>query len=998
MLLLLGGVAQAAGLGKLTVSSHLSEPLRAEIDVVAVEKGELETLNAKLASPDAYIQSNLPYPPASLGLRLSVEQRPSGAPYISVSSTQPISEPFVDLLIELNWQGGKILRAYTALLDPPSFAPPPTAGAPAQEAPTTAALPPPPPAPSVETIMGSEMQKPAAPAAPAEAAPPPVAAAEGTAPTAPAAQPSAPPAEAPAAEAGMPAKPEVAPKSETAVKPEAAQFKEDSYGPVKRGDTLSKIAKEFKPSDVTLEQMLVLLYRNNKSAFVANNMNRLKTGKVLTVPDLAEASGISVKEARREVRLQAADFNAYRERLAATAGESSPAQAEGGKAAAGRLTGPVEDLGKTGAGEPKEVLKLSKGEAPGAGGGKAAQAKIHSLEEEVAARDKTIKEANERITKLEKTIKDMQGLIDLKTKGMAELQNPPGATPPGPGKPGAPAPRKPELPPSPPPVAAPPPPVATPAAPAKPAPVPPMASTTTPGVTAPPPPLAPGVPPKPAPSVPGATPGMTAPMAASGTQPAMPGTEAKPKPKPKPKIVTAPPPPAPSSLIDQVLDEPLYLAGGAAVLVVLAFLGYRFFRSRGESGRDDLAAEKKTSEVSAFADTGTDNSGAMAAAARAAPAQVTEEVDPLAEAEIYLAYGRDGQAEEILKEALAAQPRRAEIHLKLLEIYAKRKDAQSFEPIFRELQTSTGSQGELWLQAARLGYQLDPANPRYQAGKPSGAEAAAAEAASTDKTLDFQVDAFEPAPEIGTLTDIDAGFGRRFATATATGASTGGEHLDLNISLDDTSQAPGTKTDIDLGRLGVSGDSTAVDVDLDSLGGPTRGATNTDIDLGTLSAEESTQMPAMDFNLELPPADEKTESQLAKVDSLNFDVKFDDIASASKDAGGGLDFDIDKISLESGTAGKPEPVLDLERSVPPMPEIDLSSISLDLGDAPAGSATGGGGAKDERWYDVQTKFDLAKAYQEMGDKEGAREILQEVIAEGDAEQKAEAQKVLEALA
>ena len=95
-------------------------------------------------------------------------------------------------------------------------------------------------------------------------------------------------------------------------------------------------------------------------------------------------------------------------------------------------------------------------------------------------------------------------------------------------------------------------------------------------------------------------------------------------------------------------------------------------------GETTSRQKKKTSEVSAFADTGTDNSGAMAAAARAAPAQVTEEVDPLAEAEIYLAYGRDGQAEEILKEALAAQPRRAEIHLKLLEIYAKRKDAQSY--------------------------------------------------------------------------------------------------------------------------------------------------------------------------------------------------------------------------------------------------------------------------------------------------------------------------------
>ena len=78
-----------------------------------------------------------------------------------------------------------------------------------------------------------------------------------------------------------------------------------------------------------------------------------------------------------------------------------------------------------------------------------------------------------------------------------------------------------------------------------------------------------------------------------------------------------------------------------------------------------------------------------------------------------------------------------------------------------------------------------------------------------------------------------------------------------------------------------------------------------------------------------------------------------------------------------------------------MPEIDLSSINLDLGGAPP--AGGSEGPKDDRWYDVQTKFDLAKAYQEMGDKEGAREILREVIAEGDGEQKAAAERVLETL-
>ena len=86
-------------------------------------------------------------------------------------------------------------------------------------------------------------------------------------------------------------------------------------------------------------------------------------------------------------------------------------------------------------------------------------------------------------------------------------------------------------------------------------------------------------------------------------------------------------------------------------------------------------------------------------------------------------------------------------------------------------------------------------------------------------------------------------------------------------------------------------------------------------------------------------------------------------------------------------------MLDLGQSAPQIPEIDLSSINLDLG----GEHTATGGAHDEKWYDVQTKFDLAKAYQEMGDKEGAREILREVVAEGDPEQKSAAEQVLETL-
>jgi FimV-like protein len=122
------------------------------------------------------------------------------------------------------------------------------------------------------------------------------------------------------------------------------------------------------------------------------------------------------------------------------------------------------------------------------------------------------------------------------------------------------------------------------------------------------------------------------------------------------------------------------------------------------------------------------------------------------------------------------------------------------------------------------------------------------------------------------------------------------------------------------------------------------------------------------------------------------------VADVGEPGLGTIEFDLSKISLDSGALGKQEPTLDIDGDGG-VPELDLSGINLDLGGEP-GTASGvtGTAARDDHWYDVQTKFDLAKAYQEMGDKEGAREILREVIAEGDGEQQAAAQRVLETLA
>jgi len=871
-LLALSSAAGAAGLGRLNVLSDLGQPLRAEIDVVAVEKGELESLGARLASIETYVQNNLPYPSPSMGLSLSLEMRQSGQPYIVATTAQPINEPFVDILVELTWNGGRILRGYTALIDPPTFAN--DAGEPsAAQGDAAAQIAPAPVAasePQIETQLGSELTQPEPSSEPVAGLPEPMPEASAAMPSEPAAQAAPEPvSEAPAAP--VPA--------QDAVPAPATQSATDSHQ-VKRGDTLSAIAGEFVSEDVSLDQMLVLLVRANPDAFVDGNMNRLKAGKVLQIPGGADAAAIDQAEARRVVRLQTADFNAYREKVAAAAAAAAGTAAPG-QSASGSISPMVQDAAPASPEQPKEVVKLSGGDSAAAAG---TQGATRALEEELAAREKTIREQNERVAMLEKQVKDMQALLEIRSKGMAETQQ--AVTPP-------------------------------PAAPVESAPTAQAPAAVTEAVPAPAP-------------------------AASEAPKAEKPAKAK-----KPKVVAKPE----QSITDKLLDQPLYLAGGAAFLGLLGFLGFKIARKRRQDGAvapaevvdqpEQAGAAEATMPIAAEASTGLPSTGMP---------PVSEDVDPLAEAEIYLAYGRDGQAEEILKEALQSNPRRHEIHLKLLEIYSKRKDAAAFDGVARELHMATGGQGEIWLQAARMGYPLDPQNPRYALGKPAGA-----------------------------------------AAAVAGGAAAMDDKLDFDIGLDEPDAA--TKTDIDLTRLGAAA-GTSTDVDLSNLSAG-QGETNRLAQSTGSSMARTQQNPAMDLDLN---ADQ------GKPAGLDFDFDLDGLGSEpatqpvkpipAAQASSSMSFDLSKISLDEGALEKVEPRLDVGTAS--TPDIDLSAIDLSLdGGKTEGSVAGG--ARDDHWYDVQTKFDLAKAYQEMGDKEGAREILREVIAEGDNEQQAAAQRVLEAL-
>lgn len=909
VLLMASALSHAAGLGKLTVVSTLGQPFRAEIDLVSVKKEELSSLAAKLASPDAFKQADLPYTSYVSNMKLALEKRPNGDPYIRVTSFQPLNEPFVDFLVELSWQSGRLVRAYTALVDPPVVSDaqegkaPEVKAAPVESAPVAAAAPAP-----AEPNMVAETPKPVEQPSAASVNPPVV--------TEPAPAAAEMPAAAPAMESATPA-----PAPQPTEKPRAP---EAAIGPidvmVKRGDTLAKIARAAKPEDVTLEQMLVLLYRNNPEAFAGKNMNRLKAGKVLRLPEQSQYESVSSGEAKKVVRIQAANWRAYREKLAAAVGASTASDSTSNASASGKVTTTIEEKNAAQAEAPKEVLKLSKGESgkTASVGGKDAKTKpnMQAMEEEAIAKGKAAKDSGERVAQLEQNLKNMQDLLELKNKGMSEVQKS----------------------------------ASTPAAEAKPA-------ETKPAEVTPP--------------VTDAKPAETTAAPAEAAKPAETAPAAEqPKPVKKPKFVPPPPPPEPS-LMDRLMDPTIL--GGIGLLAVAGLVGGFFWKRRratAAGAADVVVKDADLGGMGAEAPVMSPSAPVIPLAVAAAKGQggdTHEEGDPLAEAEIFLTYGRDTLAEDRLKEAIVANPKRHELHLKLLEIYSNRKDAGSFEQVAKELQVATSSKGEIWNRAARMGYEIDPSNSRYAAGRPSE-------------------------EDDGVKTVVAGAGGLIAAAAAAASAAPSADQtktsLDFNLGLDDHDDI-GTTTDIDLSKLGREVQEAAG---------------RTDIDLSELSgmAEASTESVILDPGQKMPDVMTATNTGMSSVirggtkpSDLDFDFDVTSLttsktggASAAPANDGGLNFDLGALDLDLPASGKPE----MPMPVGGMPELDLSGINLDLG-----GNSSIGGAKDDKWYDVQTKFDLAKAYQEMGDKDGAREILQEVIAEGDDDQKAAATAVLSSL-
>jgi pilus assembly protein FimV len=1023
-------VAEAAGLGKLTVLSGLGQPLRAELDIGAT-KDELAGMAARLAPQDAFRQAGVDFASVLLDLRFAVEKRPNGQAVVKVTSVKPINEPFLDFLVELNWPSGRLVREYTFLLDPPEIA--------AQQASRPVAE-----ARIVETVRGGgaapEERTSAASRAAARPAPMPKVAAE--------------------------------PKQ----KPESTGTRV-----VARGETLRKIADETKPEGVSLEQMLVGLFQANPDAFIGNNLHRMKSGAILNIPEKTAVESVSASEAKKIYVAQTGDWNAYRQKLAAaTAGTPAKPEAAAAQESAGKITAKVEEKA-TPAEQGKDQVKVARTDVPAKG---AAPGKSAAEVADQIAKDKALKEAQDRMAVLEKNVNELQKLLEMKNQKLAELQQPPAKKE---------EPKKPAE-------------AVKPVEPPKPA-----------EVQKPVEPPKPVEAPKPPPKVeeapkPVETPKVEAPKPVEPPKVEVPKVEAPkpvevkpaeaPKPAEKPKLATPAPAPAEEpGLVDSLLADPLPLAGGG-LLALLA--GYFLMKRRRTSSTSvETTAVPVPSSLgpnSVFRMTGgqsidTGNTPPQTGDfSQTGPGTIdTDEVDPVAEADVYMAYGRDTQAEEILLEALQKDQHRTAIHAKLLEIYANRRSMKQFETLASELYAQTGGVGQDWEKVALLGLALDPNNPLYSGASGKSAPAMAEPEVAPvipepepiaepepepvdDVSEDFERDTMVLAPESEAQPEAVADVPEVASDAMTLDFDLGAETVAPGMMQDESSAEPppvdadatldAGALDFDLGGEFSAAEPVAAVIEAPPVEEPTEvidfdlpvgeesllaeatgsspdfspegtlvmssptAVSGMDVGLGTwvggdnapgAMAEEagSLREPAADLGDDMAPSmtqtvvnplagtdtlvsadilsfgDEDNNPKLAETmvntahvdtDSLEFDVKLTD----SMFLGQPMvppEFDIGSINLD--LAAEPAPAQVATSEAAPTTTVEKAMDHVE-----AEAAAVAEPQQDGNWEEVNTKLDLAKAYEEMGDLEGARELLQEVVGEGPADLVEQARTIL----
>ncbi|MGW8309877.1 MAG: FimV/HubP family polar landmark protein [Thiogranum sp.] len=862
---LAGTNAFALGLGEIELKSALNQPLDAEVELLSATSQELQNLKVSVAPAQAFANAGIERPLFLNKLQFAVMTNAAGKPVVHITSKDAVREPFLDFLLEMSWSKGRLVREYTVLVDPPVTMPaeaPPVTTAPASRVATSAAAEPMAPASSGRIGHAAKL--------------PPV------------------------------------------------SVSANGEYRVQRNDTLWGVAEAVRPDNgVSVEQTMMALLQANPEAFVDGNINNLKAGYVLRIPERDAFTAMSQSDAVREARAQYRTWRAAHNELPTEGGE-------GGLVAEGGAAGSAD----TAAGSEPNLELLAPAasvETSGVQGGEGLEAVKRDLmlaNEALEEQRRQNEEMTGRLAMLEEQVANMSRLIQLKDEEMARLQAMAAgesATQPVPSEAAensdttaaADADRS-----------------EAPAAPAMPEegeagpalgesgdalagmPIemgsvvdePPaeqgevalndalpigdvaadMPMDETPGMTGsedfgiPEMSGAESVEPL-ADAAPGEPVAPMGPVEGNETAPAavLPGDAAMVETEPAPGFV------------DQLLAKPLWLGSGALVLGLLAFMGLRRKRGVETEFQESIlqaAAHKGASESDSVitdaqpesTDSKPPESSLLSEFAVSDMGSISNDgaADPMAEADVYLAYGRYQQAEDLIKEALEKEPGRSDLNLKMLEIFAAGRNQAAFDHHAQAMLEGPEDSGvAVWEKIAEMGRELSPHNPLYQS---------------------------DAAPEHDTPEAVQDETQRAFEDET-------------QPLFEDEPRG--------------EDDERGLDFDLDLSYDPHADADRPD-------------------SMEFTPPEASPET--------------------------------DDADSQPDTSARDE-----------APEFNLEDYDMEVSAEPDEEAEGDGELTE--LDEVSTKLDLARAYIDMGDSDGAKSILDEVMEEGSDNQRDEARDIMEQL-
>ena len=563
------GVVNAARLGSLTVESALGEPLEARISVFDVSDSGASDLTVSLGSPAQYAKSGLIYNDLVSNITLEYIRDQSGD-FISLMTKEAVNEIVIDLLVELSVQSERVSRTFVAFIDPPLLL---------EERRLTGNMDGQNVAAIQEVSEGIVEQEQTTNV-------------EGNR----------------ASDVFVEEQPSVRAQKEsvdtdvTPVTNQSSRGESRIFVDVRSGDTLSKIAQRNRVAGYSLEQMLVGLFRKNRAAFDNDNMNRLRAGSRIQIPVSEELARISKSESSSEVKIHAADWRAFKSRMAGGENRNlGRSDLPGSRSDGGSIKQAPRVIEPSDNAKPSHVVRLSDGLDSDA-----------ALQEQLIATQQALEEQKNRAIELERIVADLRALSETK-------------------------------------------------------------KTTSAGIR------------------------VESDQIKRADRSVQQGeTELRWQEK----------------LIGAILGQPLYLVIPVVLILILGLLVSRRLREM-----DDDEEAVATYVANEKIDTTSFSDAPMQSSDSEGKSSGEDFQDPVEDADIFLAYGRFSQAENILTQALVAEPRRLDLLLKLAEVYSRKGELSGFEDIAKIVADITRESGAYWERLLALGYLINPDDVRYSEGK-----------------------------------------------------------------------------------------------------------------------------------------------------------------------------------------------------------------------------------------------------------------------------------------